>query len=68
MAWNDIEREWRRFEPRVRRHWYRLTDGDVASVLGKRERLIECVEVRYGLLREHAEKEVEAWAWLVTAG
>jgi hypothetical protein len=66
MAWNEIERDWRRFEPRVRRHWFRLAESDVASVLGKRDLLIQCVEVRYGFSREQAEKEVDAWAWLVT--
>jgi uncharacterized protein YjbJ (UPF0337 family) len=65
MTWNEISGNWRVLEPQLRRHWYRLTNEDVASVKGEREILIQRLEERYGFSREHAEREIDAWTWLV---
>jgi len=67
MAWNRIQSDWPRFKQRVRRHWFRLADSDIDVVNGDRDRLIACLEHRYGFTREHATKEVDAWAWLITS-
>jgi uncharacterized protein YjbJ (UPF0337 family) len=65
MTWNELEGNWRTLEPRVRRHWYRLSNDDVASVNGEREVLIRRLQERYGFSQEHAEREIDAWTWLV---
>jgi uncharacterized protein YjbJ (UPF0337 family) len=65
MTWDGIRGNWRALEPRLRRHWYRLTKDDVASINGEREILIRRLEERYGFSREHAEREIDAWTWLV---
>ena len=67
MRWSEIERDWPRLEPRVRRHWFRLTSQDVASTAGRREVLVERLMARYGFSSTQAEREIEAWAWLVTS-
>src|SRR6266446_5952180 len=65
MTWNELKGNWRVLEPRLRRHWYRLSNDDVASVNGEREVLIRRLQDRYGFCREHAEREIDAWTWLV---
>jgi uncharacterized protein YjbJ (UPF0337 family) len=65
MTWDEISGNWRVLKPRMHRHWYRLTNDDVASINGEREILIRRLEERYGFSREHAEREVDAWTWLV---
>jgi uncharacterized protein YjbJ (UPF0337 family) len=65
MTWNELEGNWRTLEPRVRRQWYRLSNDDVASVNGEREILIRRLQERYGFSKEHAEREIDAWTWLV---
>jgi uncharacterized protein YjbJ (UPF0337 family) len=67
VTWNEISEKWEVLKPRLRRHWYRLTNDDLASINGEREILIERLEERYGFSREHAEREVDAWTWLVRA-
>jgi uncharacterized protein YjbJ (UPF0337 family) len=51
---------------RVRRHWSRLTQEDVTQITGKREILVKRLQERYGFSRQQAEREVEAWAYIVT--
>jgi uncharacterized protein YjbJ (UPF0337 family) len=65
MTWDEINGNWRVLKPRLHRHWYLLTNDDVASINGDREILIGRLEERYGFSRGHAEREVDAWTWLV---
>jgi uncharacterized protein YjbJ (UPF0337 family) len=65
MTGNELEGNWRALESRVRRHWYRLSNDDIASINGEREILIRRLQERYGFSREHAEREIDAWTWLV---
>lgn len=67
MQWNEMERHWPQLRGRVRRHWSRLSEEDVTAVAGRREELIARLEARYGFSRSEAEREVEAWAFLVSA-
>lgn len=65
MTWNEIETNWPQFGPLVRRHWFRLTESDLAEIDGRRDFLARRVADRYDLAQADAEREVEAWAWLV---
>lgn len=66
MQWHEVERSWPELQQRVRRHWSRLTQDDVAKMTGKRESLVRCLQKRYGFSRHQAEREVEAWAYITT--
>jgi hypothetical protein len=65
MTWSDIEANWQEFESLVRRHWFRLTESDVADLNGQRELLARCIAGRYDLSTADAEREIDAWVWLV---
>lgn len=66
MKWSDIEAHWPELKPRAQRHWFHLTEADVAEIGGTRAELAERVQARYGFSRQQAEKEVDAWAFFLT--
>jgi len=66
MKWSDIEHHWPELQSRAQRHWFHLTESDVAGISGARDELADRVQERYGFSREQAEKEVDAWAFFVT--
>ena len=41
--------------------WGKLTDDDIQNVAGKRDVLIGKLQTRYGVLKDDAEKQVNAW-------
>jgi hypothetical protein len=65
MTWMDIETNWQQFEPLVRRHWFRVTQSDLAGLHGERALLARCIAGRYGMSTADAEREIDAWVWMV---
>jgi uncharacterized protein YjbJ (UPF0337 family) len=62
MNWDMVEGQWKQFKGNAKETWGKLTDDDLTSAEGKRDRLIGRLQERYGYERERAEKEVEAWS------
>src|SRR2546425_3618971 len=54
MKWQEIEHRWPELKPRVRRHWFHLTQDDVDAIGGTREERSE----------EHTS-ELQSLAYLV---
>jgi uncharacterized protein YjbJ (UPF0337 family) len=61
MNWDQIAGNWKQFSGKVREQWGKLTDDDLARINGQREQMIGCVQERYGVAKEEAEKQVKAW-------
>ena len=61
MDWDQIERNWKRARGTVKRKWVKLTDDDLNSIDGQRERLEDIIHKRYGFAAEHVRKEVDDW-------
>ena len=61
MNWDQIEGQWQQVKGHVRSSWGRLTDDDVKNGAGKRDVLIGRIQARYGVLKEEAERQVDAW-------
>jgi uncharacterized protein YjbJ (UPF0337 family) len=59
MNWDVIEGKWKQSMGKVRVKWGKLTDGDVATVNGKREQLVGKIQEPYGLAKDAAEKQVD---------
>jgi uncharacterized protein YjbJ (UPF0337 family) len=62
MNWHQLEGEWKEFAGSARAHWSRLTEDDWRTITGKKEPLVECVQKRYGIAKEEAEKQVDQWS------
>lgn len=61
MNWDRIEGNWKQFKGRVRSKWGELTDDELDMIEGDREVLLGKLQQRYGLAREEAENQVEAF-------
>jgi len=61
MNWEQIEGQWLQLAGKAKSQWGKLTDDDLADVAGKKDQLIGKLQVRYGILKEVAEKQVSTW-------
>jgi len=52
---------WKQFKGRAKEKWGRLTDDDLDVIDGRREQLEGKIQERYGLAKDQAKKDVEAW-------
>lgn len=62
MNWDRIKADWKDLKGKVRVQWGNLTDDDVARMQGNREQLEAAVQKRYGVAKEEARRQVDAWA------
>lgn len=61
MNWDQLETNWNEFAGSARAHWSKLTDEDSKAISGKKEQLVECIQTRYGITKEEAGRQVDAW-------
>lgn len=61
MNWDTIEGHWDELKGEVKGRWSALSDADIAAVSAKREKLIGKIQVRYGLLKDDATRQVDRW-------
>jgi uncharacterized protein YjbJ (UPF0337 family) len=61
MDWNRIEGNWKQFKGQAKEKWGRLTDDDLDVVNGRQEQLQGKIQERYGLAKDQAKKDVDAW-------
>jgi uncharacterized protein YjbJ (UPF0337 family) len=61
MSWDIIERNWKQLDSKVKNEWSKLTDHDIETIAGKRDRLAAKIEELYGLSREEVERQIVAF-------
>jgi uncharacterized protein YjbJ (UPF0337 family) len=61
MNWDQLQGEWMQVKGRLRERWGKLTDQDIESIGGKKDRLLGALRERYGLEADKATREVEGW-------
>lgn len=61
MNWDQVEGKWQQFTGKAKSAWGKLTDDDLKNVAGKRDVLIGKIQVRYGVAKEEAESQADAW-------
>lgn len=66
MNWNLMQGNWTYISARAQQRWGRLTDSDVQTVSNQRERLLDRIQMRYGVQKEEAERQVLNWERRVT--
>jgi uncharacterized protein YjbJ (UPF0337 family) len=62
MNWDQIAGNWKQVVGKVKEKWGKLTDDDLATIAGKREQLAGSIQHHYGIAKEEAEKEADAFA------
>lgn len=61
MNWDEMEGKWKQFKGSVKEQWGKLTDDDLDVIAGKKDQLVGKIQERYGISRDHAEREVNSW-------
>ena len=61
MNWDQIAGKWEEAKGQLKAKWAKLTDDDLQLIEGKRDQLVGKVQQRYGILKDDAEREVNAW-------
>ena len=62
MNWDQLEGKWKDFAGSARAHWSKLTDDDWQKITGKKEQLAGRIQIRYGIAKEEAERQVSEWS------
>lgn len=58
MNWDQIEGKWKELKGRFGEKWGKLTDDDLATIAGKRDKLAGLLQQKYGIAKEHVEKQI----------
>ncbi|MGE5537088.1 MAG: CsbD family protein [Gemmatimonas sp.] len=61
MNRDQIAGNWKRLKATAQTRWGQLTDDDLATIDGSRDRLIGRLEERYGIGREEASRQADEW-------
>jgi uncharacterized protein YjbJ (UPF0337 family) len=61
MNWDQITGNWKQIKGQVKAKWGKLTDDDLTTIAGKRDQLAGLLQQRYGLEKDQAEKELDAF-------
>ena len=52
---------WKQAKGKVQEKWDKLTDDDLKLVDGRRDRLEDKIQQRYGFAPDHVRKEIDDW-------
>jgi uncharacterized protein YjbJ (UPF0337 family) len=63
MDWDRIQGNWKQFVGRVKEHWGKLTDDDLAAINGTRDRLEGRIQERYGYAKDKTREAVDEWLY-----
>jgi len=62
MNWDTIEGQWKQLTGTVKSEWGKLTDDEITEINGDRDKLVGTLQEQYGLAKDEAERQVDAWA------
>ena len=61
MNWTQVEGKWSQIKGQLRSKWSKLTDDDLSNLQGKREQLTGKLVERYGIAKEEAGRQLDAF-------
>jgi uncharacterized protein YjbJ (UPF0337 family) len=59
MNWDQIEGNWKNVKGKVKEKWGDLTDDDVETIAGKKDRLLGKLQEKYGIAKREAEQQLK---------
>ena len=62
MNWDYIAGNWKQLTGKVREQWGKLTDDEIVTIAGKRDQLAGLLQQHYGIAKEQAEIDADAFA------
>ncbi len=61
MNWESVEGNWLEMKGKLRQQWGKLTDQDLESIGGAKDRLLGALKQRYGMEADKAHQEIDRW-------
>jgi len=61
MNWDQIEGKWKQMEGSIKKRWSKLTNDDLTYMRGSRDQFVGRLQERYGIAKEEAQKQADAW-------
>ncbi len=61
MNWDEVKGKWTEMKGHVKAQWADLTDDDLLAVEGERDKLVGKIQERYGVTKEEAQRQVDAF-------
>ena len=58
MEIDRIQGDWEEIRGKVKQHWGKLTDDDIALFNGSRQEFVGKIQEAYGITKEEAQKEL----------
>lgn len=62
MNWYEIAVNWKQFKARVQEKWPKLTDNDLTTIAGRRDRFARVLQDKYNYAKEQAERELDEFS------
>lgn len=62
MNWDQIQGKWKQLKGRARQRWGKLTDNDLEVIAGKKDLLLGKLQELYGIGKEEAQRQIDAWS------
>jgi uncharacterized protein YjbJ (UPF0337 family) len=62
MNWDQVEGKWKQLKGGAKQQWAKLTDDDLIFINGKKDELVGKIQERYGISREEAQRQADAWS------
>ena len=61
MNRDTLNGQWTQLKGSVREQWGKLTNDDLDQIQGKSEQLVGKLQERYGIARDEAQRQLDAW-------
>jgi uncharacterized protein YjbJ (UPF0337 family) len=61
MNWDEIQGKWKQMKGEVRTKWGKLTDDDIHTIGGEKDKLVGSIQERYGIHKDEALRQVDDW-------
>jgi uncharacterized protein YjbJ (UPF0337 family) len=61
MNWDRVEGSWKQLQGQVKQKWALLTEDDMMSISGNRDKLEGLIQERYGYGKDRVQEEVDHW-------
>ncbi len=61
MNKNIVEGKWNQMKGEVKRKWGKLTDNDLTTIAGSKDKLVGKLQERYGYTEAEASRQVSSW-------
>jgi len=61
MNWSQVEGQWKQVKAQLTSKWAKLNDDDLKNLSAKRDDLVGKIQERYGILKDEAERQVDAF-------